>query len=186
MCRLEARKAGGWLAGGSSMGWERPGPDSILARGQPTPPLRLPSLLVLLCAQVLHKVFDLTRGDGRRWSLRQDRRPGSLAPVNVNQRQFKTSTPPNVPNVHLPSPRLSHLPPPLPLPHPSPAGDFNRPCPNPFPVPPFDLRYYCSNARPTSAHNHMHMLVESHEAATCSSSFTHSLTHSSAPACALY
>lgn len=45
--------------------------------------------------------------------------------------------------------------------------------PNPLPLP---------SARPTklpTAQPHMHMQVESHDAATCSSSFTHSLIHSS-------
>lgn len=76
----------GWLARGSLLmgrwGWERPGPDSILPRGGARPtPAAIQLCFCLLCAQALHKVLDLTRGDGRRWSLRQDRRPGSLAPV---------------------------------------------------------------------------------------------------------
>lgn len=143
------------------MGWERPGPDSILPRGRPPPAAT--QLALSLCAQALHKVFDLTRGDGRRWSLRQDRRPGSLAPANVNQRQPR----PPVPSTHPPltSPHLTST-----SSNPSPPSSSEISTTRSLPQSPSALR----SARPTSAHKHMHMQVESHEAATCSSSFTHS------------
>lgn len=48
----------GSLAGGSLlMGWERPGPDSILPRGSQPTPLRLSIFALFLCAQALHKAF---------------------------------------------------------------------------------------------------------------------------------
>lgn len=84
---LSCRRAG-WLARGSLLMGRWGGSGPVLIRsspeGAPARPLRLSSSASVCsaqCAQALHKVFDLTRGDGRRWSLRQDRRPGSLAPV---------------------------------------------------------------------------------------------------------
>lgn len=159
--------AGSRLSLDGEMGWERPGPDSILPRGGARPtPAAIHLCFCLLCAQALHKVFDLTRGDGRRWSLRQDRRPGSLAPV----KRQPTSTSINPPH-------FAHA-----LLHPLPAfrsvSSEIQPAryPNPLPRP---------SARPTNCpqHNRMHMQVESHDAATCSSSLTHSLIHSSPVRC---
>lgn len=143
----------GLVAGsaGGSLGWERAGPDSILARARPPPAATELELASLSAHRHCNKVFDLTRGDGRRWSPETDRRPGCLAPSR-QQRQPTASTN----NVHwrpLPLTYLLYSHTPL-------AGDFNRPCPNP-PFRPQSrpswicLLACCCCSSDTSAHNHM-------------------------------
>lgn len=146
------------------MGWERPGPDSILPRGAPARPLRLSSFALLLYAQALHKVFDLTRGDGRRWSLRQTGDPAPWPPstsTNVNPRPSCPSRPSASPP--LPSPHLTVY-----LPR---SRTFHPPgYPNPF-----RFHSICSSDNCPQPHAHAsrisrrsHMLI-----------FIHSLVHSS-------
>lgn len=159
--------AGGWLAGGSLMGWERPGPDSILPRAAPPAAVQL-LLFLSPCAQALRKpkVFDLTRGDGRRWSLRQTGDPAPWPPSTSTSTSVEPS-------------RLRAHPSSLVQPLPSLAGwsssaiSTTRPpvcssdiCPQP-------------HAHASRISRRSHMLIVIHSPAR-------PLTDSSAPACALY